>query len=269
MSDTPLSFGELWLLYVSIDLENCRLPIGWMLDGKQTRETGYNPQWNMPANGMSVSEFAEVLLRLRDRGEIEIFAQEDFEANTPRIPLESSDVDLVCRVIRKETDARRLITLGAGPYPFRVFYQLTPRGIAAWESYAKPNWERYRGEWRGNVQEWVCDTIWSQSAQNESFARKVLTAYAMSPSSPSLIHRDSAFVAVHDVWEPIPGKTLVGGVTLYVRVTELGRFEFEAEDYARVRPLCDENYRELRDLCRWYDVFLGGHPDCPPRKDRV
>lgn len=265
MPNIPLSFGELWLLYLSVELENRPLPIRWMLDGKLTRETGYNPQWNMPANRMTVSEFAEVLLRLRDRGHIEIFARQDLDDDSLRIPLESSDVDLVSRVIRKETVARRLMPHGDGPYPFRVFYQLTPVGIAAWEEYAQPNWERYRGESRGNVQEWVCETIWSQQAQSESFARALLTNDAMNPSCPSLIHWDCVFVAVHDSWEPFPGKTLVGGITLYVRVTELGRFEFEAEDYARVRPLCDEYYRECHELCRWYAVPLGDHPDCPKK----
>ena len=265
MQSIPLSFGELWLLYVSIYLENCHMPKGWILDGDQTRETGYNAHLNMPANGMTVPEFAENLLRLRDRGHIEIITQEDFERDSPRIPLEISDIALVCQVICEETDARRLISLGAGPYPFRVFYQLTPEGIAAWEAYAQPNWERYRGESRGNVQEWVCETIWSQQAQSESFARALLTNDAMNPSCPSLIHWDSEFVASHNSWEPLPGKTLLGGVTLYVRVTELGRFEFEAEDYARVRPLCDEYYREFGELCRWYDVWLGDHPDCPKR----
>ncbi len=267
MDDRTLSFGELWLLYLGIRRDNSPLPIGCIHDGKLTRESGYNENLNMPANGLSPRSRAQILTKMKDAGQIEIFSLESPEdEGSQRLPVNTCDLDQFEEFIDQETDAWFHEPNGDRQIPFRVFYQLTPKGIAAWESYARPDWGRFRGEWRGELQEGIKETIWSQSAQHEAFAQEVLTVNAMDPCRPSVIHWDSKFVAVHEPWEPMPGKSLPSGVTVYVRVTELGSFEFPADEYAEVKPICDECNRRFGEICRWYEVYLGKHPDCPPRR---
>lgn len=200
---------------------------------------------------------------MQDAGEIEIFSLESpSDEDSQQSPFNTCDLDHFEGVILQETEA----WFEKSYEDLHVFYQLTPKGIAAWESYARPDWGRFRGEWRGQLQEGIKETIWSQTAQHEAFAREVLTVNAMDPFRPSVIHWDSTFVAMHEPWEPMPGKTLPFAVTVYVRVTELGSFGFTADEYAEVKPICDECYRRFGETCRWYDVYLGKHPDCPPRR---
>ncbi len=267
MDDRTLSFGELWLLYLGINRGNYPLPIGFIHDGKWTRESGFNENMNMPANGLSPRSRAEILRKMSDAGDIEVFCLESPEdEDSQRLPFDTSDLDHFERVIQQENEVWFQEPNGELHIPFRVFYQLTSKGIAAWETYARPNWGRFRGEWRGQRQEGIQETIWSQTAQNEAFAREVPTVNAMEPFHPSVIHWDSQFVAVNKPWEPMPGKTLPSGVTVYVRVTELGSFGFTADEYAEVKPICDECHRRFSETCRWYEVYLEKHPNCPPRR---
>lgn len=270
MDDRTLSFGELWLLYLGIHRDNDPNPIGCIHDGKLTRESGYNENLNMPANGLSPRSRAQILTKMQDAGLIEIFRRESpDDEDSRRLPFNTCDLEQFEAVIQQETEGWFQIQCGDRPYPCHVFYELTPEGIAAWESYARPDWGRFRGEWRGHFhQEGIKETIWSQSAQHEAFAREVLTVNAMDPFSRAVIHWDSEFVAAQEPWEPMPGKTLPSGVTVYVRVIELGMFSggCTAEEYAEVKPFSDECYRRFGEICRWYDVYLGKHPDCPPRR---
>lgn len=267
MNETPLSFGELWILYLGIHRDNSPLPIGIIHDNDLTRERGYNANLNMPANGLSLRSQVQILTKLRNTGLIDIFSLESpHDDDSIRLPFPLPAPDQFEEVIQQEIDAYFRTFEGDQSGQPLIFFQLTTQGIEAWESYAQPDWGRFRGDWRGQLYDGVGETVWSQSAQFESFAVEVLTVHALEPCGESVIHWDSKFVAAHEPWEPMPGKKLPSGVTVYVRVIELGSFPSTFDDHEKLKPERDEHRRRWDFIERWYKVYLEKHPDCPPRR---
>lgn len=150
MNETPLSFGELWILYLSIYVDNSPLPIGIIQDNDLTRERGYNANLNMPANGLSLRSQVLILTKLSDTGLIDLFTRESpHDDDSLRLPFPLPTSDQFEEIIQQEIDTYFRTFEGNQSGQPRLFFQLTTRGIEAWESHAQPDWGLFRGDWRG------------------------------------------------------------------------------------------------------------------------
>lgn len=257
-----LSYPELWLLERGINCDGCWLPFALLPDTREERRVGFSEQWNCLSNGLSIQGLSELMWELFQRDELE-FRNDRYieeEAAIPFIPASSSSIQSFLneeceRFLRKERPWK-------DGCPFQCCCRVTAKGIACWEEYATPDWTRYRGEFDGQIWE-PGETIWSQSAVEESFAREVLDVYGTDVFHPATINWETARLVHHNPWVPFRGKQLPRGVTVSVNVTEHGQREFPCSEWEQVRLMDEEHHRRFREICHWYQNGTHNHPDRP------
>jgi hypothetical protein len=268
-----LTYPELWLLELSTKYGAEREPFFFLPDNPLTRQTGYCEQWNCPANGLSARELCEVLWNLFESGEItfqSISGDPDL-IETVFVPADSNDIyTKMLFEFRERRQKRRT----QQQLTFRYHcYRVTPAGIARWEEYAIPDWDRYRGDFSGRLWE-PGETVWSQSATTEEFAREVLDVYAADLFHPSTLHWETAVVTLHQPWTPFPGKELPQGVTLSLKVTEHDQRSFGEKEIVAFGGhewfaiAHQEHYHHFCHICHWYQNGTHNHPARPaPQRD--
>ena len=265
-----LTYPELWLLELSTKYDAARMPFRWSPDTSSERQSGYNEQWNCPPHGLSGRELCELLWKLFDLGDIEFqsISGEPDRIETVFAPADANDIyETMAFEVSEYVRTRRTREYLASPYHS---YRVASAGIARWENYAVPNWDRYHGECIGRLYE-SGDTVWSQSATTEEFAREVVEITASDPMEPVTLHWDTAVVTGHEPWTPFPGKILARGVTLTLKATEHGQRYSGDEDVVvfggrkQFNTLRQKYHDRLRAICDWYKNDTHNHPDRPAR----
>lgn len=267
-----LTYPELWLLELGVSYDAEWKPFYFLPDTAETRRTGLCLQWNCPANGLSGRELCDVLWQLFDRGEIHFRckSQKTDIIETAFVPTKSTDI---CERMAFEfhEERRTYRTPQHLMFPYHS-YQVTSAGVARWETYAVPNWDRYYSEhsiWSDESG----DTVWSRSATTEAFAREVVEVQASDPSRLVTLYWETLVVTQHEPWTPLPGKALPHGVTLKLNVTEHDDSQsFGDEDvvhpdgWKTFNARCRKHHDRFRDICNWYQNGTHNHPDRPPRQ---
>jgi hypothetical protein len=261
MSDV-LRYPELWLLERCCTHDACWLPLALLPDTEKSGKSGYSEYWNSPPHGRSGRELSEVMWDLFRRDEIEFRLLGD-SADELFVPRYAEDIHSRMNAEVEECRSSKSFWR-SNHHCFRV----TSIGVALWESFAIPDWDRFRGDFDGKL--WKPgETNWSQSATTEAFAREVLDVYGSDPFEPTTLFWETATVATHRPWIPFPGKELPFGVTVSVRVTEVGQRSFTADESLSARPLFAEHRRRFGEICRrWYQNGTHNHPQRPsPQPD--
>lgn len=258
-----MDFGELWILELGVVQQGAFLPLGWLPDSDDERQEGFSEQWNCPNNGLSLDEITNVLWRLQQSSQIELITHSD-DAASDVFFVPSSVIELQ-GIVESEFEASRQLSFPrSGPLPFRYWYRVTSNGIAKWEQYAMPDWSRFRPDVEGRLFE-SGETVWSQAAMTEDFAREVIDIWASDPFEPIEVHWSAAKVEQLAPWEPMPGKQLPSGVVVSVPVTELERPDgIPFDDVVRMKQ-SKEFHRRFGLICKWFEHSTRDHPDRPKR----
>ncbi len=258
-----LPYGELWLLERGVECDGDWVPLLLLPHTQREREQGFSELFNCDLHGLSTSDLADMLWKLFAGNEIE-FNYHAIEFNCRAedqqhvvSPTEASDVHAW---LLEEQEYREV---PPKERRFRRWYRVTGPGIARWEAYAIPNWNKYRGDFTGRLYEGG-ETTWSQTTVTEPFAREVFEAYAMDVWHPAQVHWDTLRVEHRAPWAPFRGKELPAAVTVSVEVTEHGsKEEFTAEEWMAVRTVQEEHWRRFCDICHWYEKGTSNHPERP------
>lgn len=253
-----MNYGELWFLELGVVQRGAFLPLGWLPDSDEERRTGFSEQWNCPHNGLCLDEITNVLWRLQQSSQIELITHSDDAASD--VVLVPSSLAELQGIVEAELEAARQLSFPpSGPSPFRYWYRVTSDGIAKWEQYAKPDWSRYRGDVEGQLFE-PGETVWSQEAMTEDFAREVIDLRASDPFEPIAVRWSESKVEQLVPWEPMPGKQLPSGVVVSVPVTELERPDgIPFDDFVRMTQL-EEFNRRFGLICKWFENSTHNHP---------
>jgi len=252
-----ITYPELWLLELGCKSDASWLPVVWLDDTQRVQESGYNEQWNCPPNGLTVRGMARLLVDMQNRGLIEIWQVVNDEPSGVVVPKDCGELHAWL------IDERRRLR-GMIPWISRVPFhcvRVTAAGIARWEKYAHPDWSRYRGDFEGRL-EAPGETVWTQSAMTEAFAREVLEVYGDDVFFPSTMHWETLQTTVHEPWDVFPGKRLPRGVTLTVNVTEYGPRSISCDD-CELNAKNQDQYRRFCNICDWYERGVRNHPDRP------
>jgi hypothetical protein len=255
-----LPYPELWVLEVCVTSDARWLPLAWLVDTKTIRESGLNEQWSCPANGLTFGGLCRLLVTLERRGLIEFLLVVDHRDVGSYVP---SDPRILHAMLLDEFFRERGMVPRFHQGGFH-YVRITSLGIARWEEYAKPDWGKYRGDFLGRLWE-AGESVWSQTAMTEDFARLALDVYAADQFHPAEIHRETAVTTVHEPWQVFPGKWLPRGVTVTVDVTEYAQRSFLGEQWLLVAERYALQKRMFHDLCHWYERDLRHHPDRPRR----
>jgi hypothetical protein len=248
-------YSELWFLEAIVNCEAAWLPFPLLPDTREGRRKGFSEQWNMPVNGLNPATMGEVLWTLIHRGELKLGFRID-DGEWREITPDSSKIlaELLaseCSLFSKRKWAENY-----------HYVTITPAGIARWETYAIPDWMRYRGNGVHHTFE-PGEVVWHQAAATEEFAREVLEVIGMHPFHPVSLHWDKAVVTITSPWEAMRGKYLPHGVTVSVPVTQYEQRSFPCEEWCNVESTHKEYYRRFGEICHWYERSVMNHPDRP------
>ena len=260
--DNRLTYPEIWLLELGVNHRAAWLPLGYLPDSESEQREGFSQLWNCPTNDLSVGELSEVIWDLWRQGDIE-FERIIRDGDLTNVPFQPTDRSVLQNTLANEFD---IATHCPPPWkhgsPFQHYYRVTNIGIASWEGFAVPNWSRFRGELTGRLWE-PGETIWSQSASNEAFAREVLEIYASDVFEPATIHWKTIHVEGHTPWVPFEGKQLPTAVTVSVHVTEHGQRQIPCDEWAALSPQNDMHQQRFAEICHWYKNGVCNHPNRP------
>lgn len=250
-----ISYPELWFLEAIVNCQAAWLPFPLLPNTREERRKGFSEQWNLPVNGLNAVTMGEVLWTLTHRGEMKLGFENDDGELREIVPDSSKGLaELLVSECRLFSERK-----WAASYHYVT---ITPAGIARWENYALPDWNRYRGI---GVQH-TCEpgeVVWHQEAATEEFAREVLEVMGMDVFHPVLLHWDRAVVTMTSPWEAMRGKFLLHGVTVSVPATQYEQRGFHYEEWCEIEANHKEFYRRFGEICRWYERSVTNHPDRP------
>ncbi|MDX1967138.1 MAG: hypothetical protein SFV23_08210 [Planctomycetaceae bacterium] len=260
-----IPYAELWFLELAGHYGGGWFAFHFLHDTNSDRKIGLHQQYNLPINGLTPRQIGEVLFRLWENKEV-LFTSgrvqdDEYAPYTPDCAEEIAQLVVTETILWRKPRHERSVDYWNQP---QHCYAITSSGFARWEAYAEPNWDKFRGEFTGQLSE-AGETIWKQTATTTQFAIEVLCNEASRIYPPALIDWDSLTTQWMTPWNICPEKSLPTGVTVSVRVTEFEQVGITPDLWELVGPTQDEAYRQFREICHWYEHGLRDHPDRPLR----
>ncbi len=237
-----ITYDELWMLERAAEAP-AWVPLAWLYETPNEKLAAHHVTFNCLTHGLSNADIAGLLFRLWKTGLIEIVAKGSK-------PYTTAQAD-VLRGWFKESIPHEA-------FPATHGFRMTDKGVARWEAFALPDWDRCRTALSVSK---TADggSFWKLSATTEAFARELLEMWAGESAETVRVNWDTLECQHHQPWSPCGGKTLPAGVTLQVEVTPRGDRPLTAEEAAAAQSLS----LKLAELPDWYSNGTFNHPDRP------
>lgn len=223
----------------------CWLPVHCLAE-EEENDSAVN--WNKSPHGLSVSELADILWVLYQRGDIEFWDSRQRGDNCPR-HLPTSQIEIYSML---EQRVYRFIIAAAG--------------VSRWERDANPNWSKFTEGVYRHTEEGGTET-WSVTCVTEYRARASLKLEAQDPDNPFSIEWSSTKVEYFRPWKPFPGKHLPRGVNVAVTALQLpSTCKLLSNESIRLNRSKWRKHQNRRvKFFRWYEYSIEDHPNQPTR----